>query len=73
MLKKMAVKLKIRKLIREIGKLEKKRYRSQAALTTAILTHTTPNDEDVDYFNHYTSEISNRRNQIQELQKQLKR
>ena len=40
-----------------IEALEQKRSRSQAALITAILSNTTPNDDDVEYFNKFTTEI----------------
>lgn len=44
-----------------IEELEQKRSRSQAALITAILSNTSPDDEDVEYFNKFTAEIDAQR------------
>lgn len=54
-----------------IETVEKRRIRSQAALVEAILLNTVPSDEDVDYFNTYTSVINDLRNRMHELQNQL--
>jgi hypothetical protein len=50
-----------------IEELEQKRSRSQAALITAILSNTTPDDEDVEYFNKFTSEIDAQRELMRAL------
>jgi len=72
MFEKYKIKRKIKKLSNSIREIEEKRYRSQAALVEAILTHNTPDDEDVDYFNKFTAEITNYRNEIHSLQLALK-
>lgn len=72
MFKKMALKREIKKSIKKIAEIEQKRSRSQAALVEAILTNTTPNDEDTDYFNKYTAEIEEIRNGLHELEIRLK-
>lgn len=54
--------------MKQIEMVEKKRIRSQAALVEAILTHTSPNDQDTDYFNRYTAEINVLRQRMQELE-----
>lgn len=68
MFKKFKLKKKIRYYKEQIEMLEKKRARSQAALVEAILTHTSPSDEDVDYFNNYTKQINEIRNRMHEMQ-----
>lgn len=68
MFEKMKVKKKIKMYRQQIELLEKKRARSQAALVEAILTHTSPGDEDVDYFNNYTAKINEIRSLMHELQ-----
>ena len=50
-----------------IEELEQKRSRSQAALITAILSNTTPDDEDVEYFNKFTAEIDAQRELMRAL------
>lgn len=69
MFEKLRIKKKIKLYRDQIELLEKKRSRSQAALVEAILTHTSPSDEDVDYFNNYTRQINEIRNMMHELQK----
>ena len=71
MFKKQKLKREIKKCIKEIDMLEQKRTRSQAALVTAILQHTTPDDADVDYFNTYTAKIDDVRARMSELKAQL--
>ena len=71
MFQKNKMKNQIKHLQREIDSVEKKRTRSQAALVEAILTHTSPSDEDVDYFNRYTELINNLRNEMHELELKL--
>jgi hypothetical protein len=68
MFKKLKLKKKINFYKEQIELLEKKRARSQAALVEAILTHTSPNDEDVDYFNNYTKQINEIRERLHEIQ-----
>lgn len=51
----------------KIEELEQKRSRSQAALITAILSNTTPDDEDVEYFNKFTAEIDAQRELMRAL------
>jgi len=71
MFKKLRLESKIKKCKKEITFVEQKRYRSQAGLVEAILTKTTPSDEDVDYFNKYTVTINNLRDEIREYQKEI--
>ena len=61
----------IRRSKQRIELLEKKRYRSQAALVDALLTHSAPNDEDVEYFNLYTSQIEKERAYLHEKMAKL--
>lgn len=72
MFKKMKLKSKIKKCKKQITIIEQKRSRSQAKLVEAILTHTTPDDEDVDYFNRYTSQIEDVRRQMHEYEIELR-
>ena len=57
MFKKMKLKKEIEDCKKRITELEQKRSRSQAALVEAILTHTEPDDKDVDFFNMFTKQI----------------
>lgn len=68
MFEKAKLKKKIKNYLSQIEELEKKRARSQAALVEAILTHKSPNDKDVDYFNNYTSQINEVRDRLHEIQ-----
>lgn len=61
----------MKKTIREIEAMEHKRERSQAALVTAILKNSAPNDTDVDFFNMYTNRINTLRNRYAECQRML--
>lgn len=61
----------IRQSKEKIELLEKKRYRSQAALVDAIMTHSTADDNDVEYFNLYTSQIEKERANLHKLMAQL--
>lgn len=70
MFRKIKLKKQIRACIREINILEQRRSRSQAALISAILTGTTPADEDVDYFNRYTAQINETRDRLHQLQQE---
>ena len=71
MFEKLGLKRKIAKYKKNIAELEQKRSRSQAALVEAILTHTTPNDDDVDYFNHFTGLINAERDKMHVAMKEL--
>ena len=68
MFEKLTLKRGIKKYKKKIEEIEKKRIRSQAALINAILSNTTPDDTDVDYFNRYTAEIEELRSKRQELE-----
>lgn len=70
MFRKVKLKKQIRACIREINILEQRRSRSQAALISAILTGTTPADDDVDYFNRYTAQINETRDRLHQLQQE---
>lgn len=70
MFRKIKLKKQIRACIREINILEQRRSRSQAALISAILTGTTPADDDVDYFNRYTAQINETRDRLHQLQQE---
>lgn len=67
MYRKMHLRSEIKRSKNRIEELEKKRSRSQAALVAAILAHTEPNDEDVDYFNGFTKEIDAEREKLRAL------
>lgn len=72
MFNKLKIRWKIKKFKKQILAIEQKRSRSQAALVEAILTNTTPSDEDVDYFNRYTAQIEECRREMHEFEIQLK-
>jgi len=72
MFKKRRLKRGIKKCMANIQELERRRSRSQAALVEAILTRTEPDDEDVDYFNRFTTQIDEERDRLHALQKELK-
>ena len=71
MFEKMKLKKQIENLEEQIQNIEKKRTRSQAALVAAILTRVDPDDEDVDFFNKYTTEINKLRDEMKVLQGRL--
>lgn len=71
MFDKMKLKKDLKKSQQLIETLEKKRYRSQAQLVEAILKNESPNDDDVEYFNNFTSQIDEVRDRIRDIQKQL--
>ncbi len=73
MFEKAKLKRGIKQKLRKILSLEQKRSRSQAALVTALLTDTTPEDEDVDFFNRYTTQIEEVRTDMHELEAKLKK
>ena len=68
---KIRLKREIKKSRRMIELLEQKRSRSQAALVEAILTHRTPADDDVDFFNMYTERINAEREKMHALMNTL--
>lgn len=71
MFKKSKLKKGIKASKKKIAQLEQKRSRSQAALVEAILTHSTPNDDDVEFFNTFTHQIDKEREHMHELIKEL--
>lgn len=71
MFKKIKLRLQMKSLIKRIEKIERKRSRSQAGLVDAILTNSSPADEDVDFFNRYTDQINELRHQVNQLKKLL--
>ena len=71
MFKKKKLKKEIETCKKRIAELEGKRSRSQAALVEAILTHTEPNDKDVDFFNMFTKQIEEVRDQMHVKMKEL--
>ena len=71
MFKKSQLKKGIKRSKKTIATLEHKRTRSQAALVEAILTHQSPDDSDVEYFNRFTELIEAERNRMHDLMKQL--
>jgi predicted nucleic acid-binding Zn-ribbon protein len=71
MFEKFKLKKKIKSLKNEITAVELKRVRSQAALVEAILTHASPDDNDVDYFNKFTIEINRLSDQLKDAQHEL--
>ena len=73
MFKKFRLKREIDRSKKQIALLEQKRTRSQAALMEAILQHTSPDDKDVDYFNHFTSRIDRERAKMHQLMEELEK
>lgn len=71
MFNKMKLRRNIKKCKKQISDIEQRRSRSQAKLVEAILTHTTPDDEDVDFFNRYTNQIEDVRRKMHEYEAQL--
>lgn len=70
-------KAKLKKAIKDSKKkiemLEQKRSRSQAALVEAILKHTEPDDRDVDFFNQFTEQIEEERNNLHKYMAELEK
>lgn len=58
---------------KEIESLEQKRTRSQAALVSALLNHSTPDDRDIEFFNKFTVKIENERKHMHELMAELEK
>lgn len=71
MFEKSKLKKAIKKSKERIAEIEQKRTRSQAALVEAILRHTEPNDKDVDFFNMFTAQIDEERDNLHRLQQEL--
>lgn len=67
------MKKQIRKCKKEIQALEEKRNRSQASLVNAILCNKQPSEEDVEYFNRFSSDIEKIRTQMREYEEELKK
>ena len=71
MLQRNKIAKEIHALEEEIKILEIKRSRSIAVILEALISRTTPNDEDVQYFRTFTDEIEIKREQLQKLTRQL--
>ncbi len=71
MFKKLKLKRAIEQSKKQIALLEQKRTRSQAALMEAILQHTSPDDQDVDFFNHFSTRIEQERQKMHQLMDEL--
>ena len=71
MSEKRKLKSEIKKCRLTIEEIERKRSRSQSALVQAILLQEEPNENDVEWFNKYTGEITACRNHMIELHKKL--
>ena len=71
----MSEKSKLKKEIKicrqTIEEIERKRSRSQSALVQAVLLQEEPDENDVEWFNKYTGEITACRNHMIELRKEL--
>ena len=66
------LKKEIKVCMQTIEEIERKRSRSQSALVQAVLLQETPEENDVEWFNKYTGEITACCNHMIELQKKLK-
>ena len=66
---KLAKEIKI--LEEEIKLLEIKRSRSMASLMEALISRTSPDDTDAQFFRTYTAEIDVKREQLQKMTKEL--
>lgn len=71
MSEKRKLKKEIKLCMQTIQEIERKRSRSQSALVQAILLQEEPNENDVEWFNKYTGEITSCRNHMIKLQKKL--
>ena len=71
MLQRNKIAKEIHALEEEIKILEIKRSRSIAVILEALISRTTQNDEDVQYFRTFTAEIEIKREQLQKLTRQL--
>lgn len=61
----------IRVLEEEINILEVKRSRSQSSLIEALISHTDPSEEEMQFFRAYCAEIDVKREQLTKLTSQL--
>lgn len=61
----------IHALEEEIKLLELKRSRSLASLMESVISRTSPDETDVQFFRTYTAEIDVKREQLQKLSRQL--
>lgn len=68
---KQRLKREIKLCLQTINEIERKRSRSQSALVQAVLMQSTPDQNDVEWFNKYTGEITACRNHMIELQRKL--
>ena len=73
MFKKWKLKKQIERSKNTIALLEQKRTRSQAALVEAILKNATPKDEDVDFFNRFTTQIEDERARMHQMMAELEK
>ena len=73
MFEKRKLKKAIEQSKQKIEQIEQKRSRSQSALVDAILRHTEPDDQDVDYFNQFTAQIEEERANLHRLMKELEK
>ena len=71
MFERLRLKAQIKRCKARIAELEQKRVRSQASLVDSIITKKEPNDEDVDYFNKFTYQITAERAYLQRLTMRL--
>lgn len=71
MSEKRKLKKEIKICMQTIEEIERKRSRSQSALVQAVLLQEEPDENDVEWFNKYTGEITACRNHMIELQKKL--
>ncbi len=67
MFRKLKLKRQIKACKKKIKFFEQKRSRSQAALVEAILTHSIPDDNDVEFFNLFTEKINKERDKMHEF------
>lgn len=71
MSKKSELKKAIAESEKELELLEKKRSRSQSALVEAVVANVKPDDEDIKYFQVYTSLIQVERENLHKLREEL--
>lgn len=57
---------------KELELLEKKRLRSLSAFVEAVINHSTPSEEDVEYFRTYSALIEQERENVRKLSEELK-
>lgn len=69
--KKRKIKREIKLCLQTIKEIERRRSRSQSALVQAVLLQSTPDQNDVEWFNKYTGEITACRNHMIDLQNKL--